>query len=576
MFTVIIAEQEILDMFEEFRMFLNPLLNNKDVAFCTWNRNADTLEKMLPDIYDKVTFRKEWRAVIVNNNNTDTLNPFDFTGYADDIKPGNESDWDAIARRRQARFDCYKKALDNPLTKLTSALCGTPVFNSVIEDKKIYQGILSGNLKLYEYMLDCQLKALNLTEKAAWADKYQRNNLTRFVDDDDIDTLVDNIQNGRTKDIVNMISADRIINFISLIGNADPFYSDPEYTECMVENTKKAEMFDDVIQNFTFKDKKPSEVICVSPRTFDCSQHNDNSGWNEEDESNYSNFCEYNLYNDKLKFILFDLLSSDNKQYLFERIRMMCFLLILAGNSLPHGVAAPRRVYRAEFEFDSKAIENTCTEYISKLKATSMLIKEQFNSAKDEIEEHLDRHTFTQLFESDVAISVDASEYSRSDLFAKGSYVGLSSDCPKNEKAEWDDEYRAVSKRFAKYLKEPRRAVRAAVNNDFRRNSRIDDDRALRMTASQTEDIEERLSSEEQAMVELSTTRLFRNTEYKKEIEEAGRAITDSVSQRMSKVKTMLFCVATTSTGISCVCAHAKVSANKWPVSMVAIMLLFP
>ncbi|MEE1012637.1 MAG: hypothetical protein U0L11_11465, partial [Acutalibacteraceae bacterium] len=540
MFTVIIAEQEILDMFEEFRMFLNPLLNNKDIAFCPWNRNADTLDKMLPDIYDKVTFRKEWRAVIVNSDNINTLNPFDFTGYKDEIRLSGESDWSGIAERRQARFDCYKKAFDNPLTKLTSALCGTPVFNSVIEDKEIYQGILSGNLKLYEYMLDCQLKALNLTEKAAWADNYQRNNLTRFVEREDMDRLIDAIENGRTKDIVDMIPSDKIINFISLVGNADPFYSDPEYIECIVENTKKTEMFDALAQNFTFKDKKPCEVICVSPRTFDCSVHNDNSGWKDEDENDYSNFCEHNLYNDKLKFILFDLLSSDNKQYLFERIRMMCFLLILAGNNIPYGVVTPRRVYRAEFEFDSKAIEDTCTEYISKLKATSMLIKEQYDSAKTEIEEHLDRHTFTQLFESDVPISVDASEYSRNDLFAKGGYVGLAADCPRNEKAEWDNEYRAISKRFVKYLKEPRRAVKAAVNNDFRRNNRIDDDRALRMTASQTEDIEDRLSSEEQCMVESSTTRLFRNTKYKKDIEEAGREISESISQRMSKVKTIL------------------------------------
>lgn len=543
MFTVIIAEQEILDMFEEFRMFLNPLLNNKDIAFCPWNRNADTLDKMLPDIYDKVTFRKEWRAIIVNNDNINTLNPFDFTGYNDEIRLSNESDWEGIAGRRQARFDCYEKAFDNPLTKLTSALCGTPVFNSVIEDKETYQSIVSGKLKLYEYMLDGQLKALNLTETAVWADKYHRNNLTRFIDEENLDELIDNIENGKTKEIVNMISADKILDFISLIGNADPIYSDPLYTECMVENTRKTEMFEAVAQDFKFKDKAPYEVICVSPRTFDCSLHNDNSGWNEDDESNYSNFCEYNLYNDKLKFILFDLLSSDNKQYLFERIRMMCFLLILAGSTLPNGVASPRRVYKAEFEFDSKAIEDTCTEYISKLRATSMLIREQFNSAKDEIDEHLDRHTFTQLFESDVAISIDASEYNRSDLFAKGSNVGLACDCPRNEKAEWDNEYRSISKRFAKYLKEPRRAVKAAVNNDFRRNSRIDDDRALRMTASQTEDIEERLNSEEQNMVESSTTRLFHNTKYKKEIEEAGQAVSDSISQRMSRLKTVLVSV---------------------------------
>ncbi len=540
MFTVIIAEQQILDMFEEFRMFLNPLLNNKELAFCAWKRNEETLEKMLPDIYEKVSFQKEWRAIIVNSDNINTLNPFDYTGYNDEVVLKGESDWAGIALRRNARFDCYGKAFDNPLTKLTSALCGTPVFNSVIKDKEIYSSILSGETELYEYMLQLQLEALNLTEVAARLRNFQKNNLTRFVEENMLDELIDCVRYGRTKEIIGMISPDRIVDFISFIGNNDPFYSDPEYIECMVENTKKYEMFDAIAKDFTFKDKAPTEVICVSPRNFDTDVYNENTSWEAEDEREYSKFCENNLYNDKLKFILFDILESDNRQYLFERIRMMCFLLILAGNSLPLGAVNPRKVYRAVFNFDSKAIEDTCTEYIGKLKATSLLIKDQFKEAKNEIEETLDRETFEELFESDVTIPIDVAEYNRNDLYARMNNVGLASDCPNDEKKEWDEEYRFISRRFAKYLKEPRRAVKAAVNSDFRINNFVEDDRALRMTVNQTEDIADRLNSEEQYMVESSATQLFNNTKFKKEIDKANEDVHTAISQRMSKKKTLL------------------------------------
>ncbi len=540
MFTVIIAEQEILDMFEEFRMFLNPLFNNKDIEFCAWKRNEQSLEKMLPDIYEKVSFQKEWRAVIVNNDMINSLNPFDYTGYEDDVTLSSEHDWDGIALRREARFSCYGKALNNPLTKLTSALCGTPVFNSVIEDKEIYGSIISGETELYEYMLDLQLKALNLTEMAARLNTYHRSNLTRFVPEDKIDELINCVKCSQTKEITEMIAPDRIVNFISLIGNNDPLYSDPEYIECMVENTKKTEMFDAIASDFTFKDKLPSEVICVSPRTFDCSVYNENSSWEAEDERNYSNFCENNLYNEKLKFILFDLLPADNKQYLFERIRMMCFLLILAGNSIPNGVVSPRRVYRAEFSFDPKAIEDTCTEYISKLKATSLLIKEHFKGAQSEIEETLDKETFEQLFESDVTIPIDVSEYNRNDLYARGNNIGLASDCPTDEEKKWDEEYRLISRRFVKYLKEPRRAVKAAVNNEFRLNNCVEDDRALRMTGGQAEDIADRLHTEEQYMIESSATQLFNNTKFKKEIDKADKEVRKSISERVTRKGTVL------------------------------------
>ena len=92
----------------------------------------------------------------------------------------------------------------------------------------------------------------------------------------------------------------------------------------------------------------------------------------------------------------------------------------------------------------------------------------------------------------------------------------------------------------AKYLKEPRRAVKAAVNSDFRLNNFVEDDRALRMTANQAEDIVDRLNAEEQYMVESSATQLFNNVKFKKEIDKANEDVHVSISQRMSKKKTLL------------------------------------
>lgn len=540
MFTVIIAEQSILDMFEEFRMFLNPLMNKSDVVYCAWKKNEDSIEKMLPSIYEKIAFRKEWRAIVVNNDNINTLNPFDFTQVKEKQFAVNEGDWAGYAERRSLKNACYRKAFDNPLTKLTSALCGTPVFNSVIEDKEVFRSIVSGETELYEFMLKNQLEVLDLSETAAWLDTYMRKNLSNYVPEDKVDNLINLVREADTKAIISEISPSNVVGFISLIGKNDPIYFDPYYTECMVENTMKAELFNSVSEEFSFKDKKPTEVICVSPRVFNTDLYKENSSWEKTDNSEYSNFCENNLYSDKLKFILFELLPADNKQYLFERIRMMCFLLILAGYRLPGGVVASGKVYKAEFQFDSAAIENTCTEYISKLKATDLLIKDHMKGAQEDVSEALDKETFEELFESDVDITIDSSEYNRSNLFTKMRDVGLASDCPKNEEKEWKEEYREITKRFAKYMKEPRRAVKAAVNNEFKPNSHIDDDRALRMTGNQSEDIADRLNLEEQLMVESTTNRLFNNAKYKEEIDKADEEVRASISQRMSKRKTLI------------------------------------
>ena len=59
MFTVIFAEQETIKLFEETKMFFGPLLDSKNIAFCEWNKYAETFEEMVPDIYDIVEFQKE-------------------------------------------------------------------------------------------------------------------------------------------------------------------------------------------------------------------------------------------------------------------------------------------------------------------------------------------------------------------------------------------------------------------------------------------------------------------------------------------------------------------------------------
>ena len=122
MFTVIIAEKKIIDIYTELEVFLSPLVN-KQIGFCEWNRNGESLEEMLPGLYDIVAYQNEWKAIIVNQDNEGKKNPFDYVEYTEE-KDKSKSKWEQIDSRRKNRFDCYDRAINNPLTSLTSALCG--------------------------------------------------------------------------------------------------------------------------------------------------------------------------------------------------------------------------------------------------------------------------------------------------------------------------------------------------------------------------------------------------------------------------------------------------------------------
>lgn len=70
MFTVLIAEKEHIDAIQqENKLFFEPFLESKELAFCCWNPAGQSLQDSVPGLRDAVGRRKEWRAVIINNCN---------------------------------------------------------------------------------------------------------------------------------------------------------------------------------------------------------------------------------------------------------------------------------------------------------------------------------------------------------------------------------------------------------------------------------------------------------------------------------------------------------------------------
>lgn len=134
MFTVLIAEKEHIDAIrQENKLFFEPFLESKELAFCYWNPAGQNLSDSAPGLLDAVGRRKEWRAVIINHCVGETIkaqNPFDVVDHGAITslpvpKPQpepNESldNWDsewkayyeALTREKEA---IYKSALEHPL-----------------------------------------------------------------------------------------------------------------------------------------------------------------------------------------------------------------------------------------------------------------------------------------------------------------------------------------------------------------------------------------------------------------------------------------------------------------------------
>lgn len=74
--TVIFINDEIRELKKEYEFIFTPLLNN-DVVFCNWNSDEDEEFKIFPELYNLILEDIDWRAIILFNNDLNTLNPYD-------------------------------------------------------------------------------------------------------------------------------------------------------------------------------------------------------------------------------------------------------------------------------------------------------------------------------------------------------------------------------------------------------------------------------------------------------------------------------------------------------------------
>lgn len=541
MYTVIIAERKFMDLCEELSVFLKPLLT-PEIVFCEWDRNGRNLEEMLPDLKKLTEFHREWRALIVNQDGLEKVNPFDYTGYRDAFTgPEPHGDMEKILQRRDARFASFEQATANPLTRLTTALTGIPSFNYLIEDDAALESLLSGETDLRAYMLRSQLADLNLLETAVRLESFGKEQLLRFCAAEQVDELIDGVRTGDADKILSIVPVEDLPGFISQIGNSDVMHSDVDYNESLVENTVKNKILSAMAKDYKIKDTEPCEVLCFSPRTCDYHRYLQRIGGFVPDETRYSRFAEYNLYHEKIRFMVYDLVAADSNLYATEQMKMVACLLAMAANEFPPNAMVPTRVYAVELDMDEDAVRQTFSDYLGRLKATSDMILDIRRDLDRSDAEPLDDHTSRKLFETDMRIPVEINAYKRTDFHVLNNQLGLSNDCPQEETAYWGSQYGKIEKKFNRFLREPRRAVRTAVAGPFRDVNRVSDERIFRLSEYQREDVEIKMLDEEWEMVQTNPPGLMNDDAYKKQMSDADGEVRKEIAKRMTKAKTLIF-----------------------------------
>ncbi|MBQ4560860.1 MAG: hypothetical protein IJA55_00840 [Clostridia bacterium] len=88
MFTVIMQSKRCSDLMRDYKFLFKPFLDEGLIAFCDWNESGTDVQSSVPDLYNLVKGKNDWRAIIINTDSVydykgvfapDKTNPFDYS-----------------------------------------------------------------------------------------------------------------------------------------------------------------------------------------------------------------------------------------------------------------------------------------------------------------------------------------------------------------------------------------------------------------------------------------------------------------------------------------------------------------
>jgi hypothetical protein len=487
LFTVLIAEKEHIDAIrQDNQLFFEPFLESKELAFCYWNPQGQSLTDAVPGLLDAVGRRKEWRAVVLNNCTLATAkaqNPFDVVDcsaltslVAPDRQPGEQSldDWeqawktyyDALTTEKER---IYKDALEHPFQKLSTWLCFRSedyVHNDVKEKQDVHDWAME---MLGRDDLKPSVK-LELMER----DQYKR--------------------------------------------------------ELRIKESLRRAFVGEKHLNISY----PNEVHCITLRSAENNYFDPDAYWTIHQDSEYSSFADRNMYFDRMRFLVFDLLSPDHRNFRSDYIRFLATVLIYVSNPTPGSAMQARRLYRLITKTDDAPLCKMVTSYDKKLSATYDVIEAEMEKIRNEIPGELTDKAAEELFctSTDVSVLLDKSCDSEK-IFAEMDY-GLFFDRPENEYHKWNRDYYTSEKSLAYIAKQQSRSVRKSVGQTHAA-SEISDVNISRLTPLQIDDIREYTDAAEDEMIASIPADPTDISLYTQRLSEESQNVKKAISRRMPK-----------------------------------------
>ena len=314
---------------------------------------------------------------------------------------------------------------------------------------------------------------------------------------------------------------------------------DPEFAEYQTEAQYKQELRTQLLDGESIDFPRPAEVLCISPRLY-CQRSDElRSSWNEHVEHQYSSFADWNMYFDKMRYMVFDLPPENYQTYAFDYIRFLAAVMLVAGQETPPGTMRPNRLYCLACENDSEALTELLQRYDQKLYATDLLLEQKAKTVCQEVCPTVSSREVRGNLCANVTIPVTLREdFDLSDVYVTGVHLGLSADCPVDEELLWDENQSRSGKALHRLFKQPARSLGGALDH-FRGLNRVQNCKFGKLDSAQMEDVREHIRDEELAMLKTAVDASFDQEAFNGRIKASDENVRKKIDTRMTRARTV-------------------------------------
>lgn len=310
--------------------------------------------------------------------------------------------------------------------------------------------------------------------------------------------------------------------------NADSIEFDLSYN-------KRIEFINKIFNENMSIETRPSQVICIAERNKIFDEEILSKFWTDRKEMDYSDFADSNLYPDKPRYILFETQYHRGERNKIDYINFLVMLLSYARFGFPLEAARPGRVYRAVYQNNKELISRVFGRYESSLLSTRRYLEKKIHVIESKPKKQLRDSEAEKMYTTDASINVKAKMRTTEDGLKAEHNIGLAQDCPIEEYPYWERQILSIKKQFVKYLREPQRAVKRAVDTDFREVNSLENDSFKDFDEYQIDDVIYRLNDEEKEMLDIDTSNLYNTKEFDSQIDEADKEIKKGIRSRMRR-----------------------------------------